>query len=508
MGKIKGGEKMYKRILFIFLIFFIFMMFRAPFFYEAECGLPGISFSKEGIIPYGVEGPRQIKKGLFFKNDHEYTINGIAGLTGIYDWIRNKVHYIFIDRGIQEKGSLSDYLFASLLKTILLLFLALLIWWIGHLGFRSLSMHTDFLKKQCPGFEGRLCSYLNIIKKLFHAIIIILFVLLLLQIWGLKVFEFLSRYSNQIYSLLRIPLILILAVFLIQVARFIISKLEEEIGDRMKLRPGLSETEINKQITTIGEIIYKAILITIWIVAVMMILKELGFDIKPILAGAGIVGLAVGFGAQNLVRDVISGLFMIIENQIRVGDVAILNGTGGLVEAVNLRTTVLRGLDGALHIFPNGTVNTISNLTHNFSFYLFDIGIAYKEEVDRVISILKDLSDEIMADPTYGPEILEPLEILGLDKFGDSAIIIKARIKTKPIKQWMVGREMNKRIKKRFDQEGVEIPFPHRTIYFGEASKPFDIHMEENKDNEVMVKKWIRDILAEDTQGSNKEKGE
>jgi len=229
----------------------------------------------------------------------------------------------------------------------------------------------------------------------------------------------------------------------------------------------------------------------------MMVLNELGFDIKPILAGAGIVGLAVGFGAQNLVRDVISGLFMIIENQVRVGDVAILNGTGGLVEAVNLRTTVLRGLDGAVHIFPNGTVNTISNLTHNFSFYLFDIGVAYKEDTDRVINVLNQLSDEIMADPTFSPEILEPLEILGVDKFDDSAVIIKARIKTKPIKQWMVGREMNRRIKRRFDEEGIEIPFPHRTIYFGEASKPFDIRLDANKEAEERVKRWIREVLAE-----------
>jgi small conductance mechanosensitive channel len=175
--------------------------------------------------------------------------------------------------------------------------------------------------------------------------------------------------------------------------------------------------------------------------------------------------------------------------------VAILNGTGGLVEAINLRTTVLRGLDGALHIFPNGGINTLSNLTHNFSFYLFDIGVAYKEDVDRVIEILKKLSDEVMVDPTYGPEILEPLEILGLDKFADSAIIIKARIKTKPIKQWMVGREMNRRIKKRFDEEGIEIPFPHSTIYFGEASPPFDVRIEESKASEAVVKKWVKEVL-------------
>ncbi|MGA1842433.1 MAG: mechanosensitive ion channel family protein [bacterium] len=509
---------MFKRILIISLITAIFIIFSVPFFHGAECGLPGNSFLAKGMVPYGVENPLNLSKRPFFKSDYifykdaqykdtqQLKIDVMAGLSGIFQWIKDKAFELFINQGIQEKGSLSGYLFASLLKSILLLLLALLIWWTGHLGFRYLSKHADFLKRQCAGFETRISSYLNIIKKLFHAFIIIMFFLLLLEVWGVKVFEFLSGYSGQIYSLIRIPLILLLAVVSIQISRFIISKLEGILGERMKLRPGLSEIEIKKQITTVGELIYKAILITIWIVAVMMILKELGFDIKPILAGAGIIGLAVGFGAQNLVRDVISGLFMIIENQIRVGDVAILNGTGGLVEAVNLRTTVLRGLDGSIHIFPNGTVNTISNMTHNFSFYIFDIGVAYKEDVDRVISILKELSEAIMADPVCGPEILEPLEILGLDKFDDSAVIIKARIKTKPIKQWMVGREMNKRIKKRFDQEGVEIPFPHRTVYFGEASKAFDIRLEQNRNNEVMVKKWIRDVLAEDTQGKNQAK--
>ncbi|MGA1865113.1 MAG: mechanosensitive ion channel family protein [bacterium] len=508
---------MFKRTLAISLITAIFIIFSVPFFQGAQCGLPGNSFLAKDMVPYGVENPLNLSKRPLFKSDYVYykdaqyenaqqfEMDTMEGLSGIFQWIRDKAFDLFINQGIQEKGSLSGYLFGALLKSILLLLLALLIWWTGYLGFRYLSKH-DFLKRQCAGFETRICSYFNIIKKLFHSLIIIMFVLLLLQVWGIKVFGFLSGYSSQIYALIRIPLILLLAIVLIQISRFVISKLEGILANRMKLRPGLSEIEINKQITTVGELIYKAVLITIWIVAVMMILKELGFDIKPILAGAGIVGLAVGFGAQNLVRDVISGLFMIIENQIRVGDVAILNGTGGLVEAINLRTTVLRGLDGSLHIFPNGTVNTISNMTHSFSFYVFDIGVAYKEDVDRVISILKELSEEIMADPVCGPEILEPLEILGLDKFDDSAVIIKARIKTKPIKQWMVGREMNKRIKKRFDQEDVEIPFPHMSVYFGEVSKPFDIRLEQNKDNEVLVKKWIRDVLAGEAQGKNQTK--
>ncbi|MGA1790246.1 MAG: mechanosensitive ion channel family protein [bacterium] len=404
----------------------------------------------------------------------------------------------------QGEGFLSSYLLNGLLKSLLILFLAFLFWKVGQMAILGFSRYIQPISTRYPDFENRLSSYANQMKKAFKIIVLLLTALFLFQAWGFRVFRFLSAYSAYIYSLIRIPLILVLALLLIQMSRLIISKMERLIQIRMESRPGASKIEIEKQIKTIGEIIYKTVLITVWIVAVMMILKELGFDIKPILAGAGIVGLAVGFGAQNLVRDVISGLFMIIENQVRVGDVAILNGTGGLVEAVNLRTTVLRGLDGALHIFPNGTIDTLSNLTHNFSFYLFEIGVAYKEDVDRVSEILKKISNEIMADPTYAPEILEPLEILGLDKFGDSAIIIKARIKTKPIKQWLIGREMNRRIKKRFDEENIEIPFPHRTVYFGEASKPFGIRLEEDQESETLFKRWIREVLAEKNSGSDK----
>jgi small conductance mechanosensitive channel len=156
-----------------------------------------------------------------------------------------------------------------------------------------------------------------------------------------------------------------------------------------------------------------------------------------------------------------------------VGDVAIVNGTGGLVEAVNFRTLVLRDLSGVVHVFPNGTINTLSNMTHEWSAYVFDIGIAYKEDVDEVIGVMKAVGDEMRGDDYFGPLLLEDIEIFGVDAFADSAVVIKGRLKTRPIKQWEVGREFRRRLKKAFDREGIEIPYPHRSIYFGEASKPF-----------------------------------
>ncbi|MEJ2699837.1 MAG: mechanosensitive ion channel [Desulfuromonadales bacterium] len=192
-------------------------------------------------------------------------------------------------------------------------------------------------------------------------------------------------------------------------------------------------------------LVRQGVYLVVWITVGMVILKEIGVDIAPILASAGILGLAVGFGAQNLVRDVISGFFFILENQVRVGDVAVVNGTGGLVEKLNFRTIVLRDQAGTVHVFPNGTVTTLSNLTKEWSAYVFEVGVAYKEDTDKVTEIIRSVCDGMRKDETYGSLIIEEPEIFGVDQLGDSAVVIKGRIKTRPIRQWMVGREMLER---------------------------------------------------------------
>ncbi len=203
----------------------------------------------------------------------------------------------------------------------------------------------------------------------------------------------------------------------------------------------------------------------------MMVLSELGVDLKPILAAAGLGGLAIGFGAQNLVKDVISGFFILLEDSIRVGDVVQIAGVGGLVEEVKLRTITLRDLSGSVHVVPNGVIDKVKNMTKLYAYYLFDVGVAYREDVDEVMGVLHEVAEEVRRDPQFADDILEPLEMLGVDQFADSAVIIKCRIKTQPIKQWRIGREMNRRIKKTFDAKGIEIPFPHQTIYWGEPKQ-------------------------------------
>lgn len=280
----------------------------------------------------------------------------------------------------------------------------------------------------------------------------------------------------QALTMVALHVILILALALVAtlVIKKLLRKMKTHLLEKSVFADGLTDEE-SKRAETLTRLIRKAVLIGLWIIVALIILKELGVEIAPILAGAGILGLAVGFGAQNLVRDVISGFFFILEDQVRVGDVAVVNGTGGLVEQINFRTIVLRDLEGVVHVFPNGTVSTLSNRTKTWSGYVFDLGVAYKEDTDTVIKIIAQVGEEMMRDPTFGPLMLDAPEIFGVDRFDDSAVVIKGRLKTKPIQQWVVGREFLRRIKYAFDEAGIEIPFPHQTVYFGDASKPFEL---------------------------------
>ncbi len=229
------------------------------------------------------------------------------------------------------------------------------------------------------------------------------------------------------------------------------------------------DEEFQKRTKTLGEIVRYVIVLVVFAVATMTVLKELGIDIGPVLAAAGIVGLAVGFGAQSLVKDIISGFFILLEDQIRVGDVVNIADKGGLVEKVGLRTTVLRDLHGNVHYVPNGSIAVVTNMTKEYSRYVFDIGVAYREDVDEVIEVIMGIDEEMRNDPAFKDDILEPIEVMGLDQFANSSIVVRTRTTTLPGKQWRIGREFNRRIKKKFDELNIEIPFPHVTLYMGEG---------------------------------------
>lgn len=281
-----------------------------------------------------------------------------------------------------------------------------------------------------------------------------------------------------ITTLPSILVILVLAYILLKITNIFLRHIKPLMLKHLESDSDLDSSEMEKRLETLISILRSTIKVVVWLVIGMLILRKIGIDIAPIIAGAGIVGLAVGFGAQELVRDFITGFFMLMENQIREGDVAIINGTGGLVEHVGMRTIVLRDLSGVVHVFQNGKINTLSNMTKNWSAMVFDIGVAYKEDTDMVVEVIGQVAEKLRSDPDFEDSILEPIEIFGVDQFGDSAVIIKARFKTKPIEQWTVGREFKRRLKKAFDEQGIEIPFPHRTVYWGEEIKPLMVKNE------------------------------
>ncbi|MDP3857510.1 MAG: mechanosensitive ion channel family protein, partial [Stagnimonas sp.] len=271
----------------------------------------------------------------------------------------------------------------------------------------------------------------------------------------------------------RVSVVLLLWWLLSRAVETLLSRL----GDRLISQAATNDespVEARKRVETLVRLLTQVVRIVLFVTLALVLLMQLGVQVGPLLASAGIIGLAVGFGAQSLVKDIITGFFMVMENQLRVGDVVTINGTGGLVETMTLRTVVLRDLSGTVHIFPNGNVTTLSNLTRGWSAYVFDIGVAYKEDPDVAIAALREIADKLQSDPYFGPKIIEPAEIFGVDKLGESAVVIKGRIKTLPITQWEVGREFLRRVKKAFDEQGIEIPFPHRTLYIPDLGPKAD----------------------------------
>jgi small conductance mechanosensitive channel len=266
---------------------------------------------------------------------------------------------------------------------------------------------------------------------------------------------------------IRVLGILIALFILSQMSKWIVKWLEKFIPEKDPLQAA----EAKKRAHTLGNILRHALIVVISFIALLMILGELGIQLGPLLATAGIGALAIGFGGQSLVKDVISGFFIILENQYRIGDVIEVAGVSGLVESVSLRRTVLRDLEGKVHTIPNGEIKIVSNLSKEWARSVLDVGISYREDVDHVIEILQQIGSELVAEEPWKSAILEPLQILGVERFGDSQLVIRVVVKTAPLKQWEVGRELRKRIKIRFDEKGIQIPFPHRVLIWGDKEK-------------------------------------
>jgi len=262
-------------------------------------------------------------------------------------------------------------------------------------------------------------------------------------------------------ALIRIGLIVTAGYVIIKLLRAGFGRLENFLihaTEKTKRAPGAA----GQRIKTLASVLWTIANGFLWFIIVLIVLSQFGVNVGPILAGAGVFGLAAGFGAQHLVRDLVSGFFLLLENQIRVGDMAIINGTAGLVEAVTFRTIVLRDQAGVVHVFPNGTINTLANATMDWSAYVIDVTVSYKEDTDRVTVIMQRVADEMRNETDYRQLMLEPIEIFGVDNFSESTVTIKARFKTQPSHQYTIGREYRRRLKKAFEAEGVGPPAPSR----------------------------------------------
>jgi small-conductance mechanosensitive channel len=262
----------------------------------------------------------------------------------------------------------------------------------------------------------------------------------------------------------RIALIVVMTLVAVKLTRLFINKV---IFGAARIK----DDEQKKRIKTLSSVVENFLTVVLLIVGTVMILSELQIPIGPILTAAGVVGIAVGFGAQNLVKDIITGFFIVMDDQIRIGDIVEIAGKSGLVEKMNLRLTILRDAAGNVHFVRNGEITIVTNMTKDYSRYVFDISVSHRENVDEVIEVIKMVDRQMRDDPVFSLDILDPIEILGLDRFSDSGIIIKARTMTKPSRQWAVGREFNKRLKKAFDERNIQIPFPHLMLYMGQDKK-------------------------------------
>ena len=327
---------------------------------------------------------------------------------------------------------------------------------------RLFSLH-DEVREQHPGLQARTNRYLPIVERSGILVIDVVAAFAVLEAWGIDSFAWLATPLGQrvTSSTLAIAGFVIGALVIWEGASAAIERyLARQADDAGAGRLGTRARTLLPLFRTA----LMALLIT---VVALVALSELGVNIAPLLAGAGVIGLAIGFGAQTLVKDIITGIFILLEDQIAVGDVVRVGTHAGLVEKLTLRTIRLRDLAGNVHLVPFSEVSTVENMTKDFSRYVFDVGVAYREDTDKVVELLQRIGAEMQEDEAFRDSIVEPLEVLGVDSFGDSAVVIKARITTRPIHQWKVGREFNRRMKKLFDEEGIEIPFPHRTLYFG-----------------------------------------
>jgi small-conductance mechanosensitive channel len=310
------------------------------------------------------------------------------------------------------------------------------------------------------GLELRANRYLPVLKGVFSGMIFALTLLFLLEAWGIPAFAWFRRGqlgARLLGSLVSVGLTVGVALVVWEVANAAIQRYLMRLSrDAQAARSARVRTLLPMLRTLLSG--------TIIVFVALNVLTEIGVNVAPLIAGAGVIGLAIGFGSQTLVRDVITGVFLLFEDAVAVGDVVNVGGLAGVVEQLSIRSIKLRAQDGSIHIIPFSAVTTVTNMTRDFSFAVLDVSVGYGEDTDRVCEVMKEVAAEIRADPKFNPIIRDELELLGVERLADSGVLIRARIKGEPMARWNIGREFNRRIKQRFDKLGIEIPYPHQKL--------------------------------------------
>jgi moderate conductance mechanosensitive channel len=385
---------------------------------------------------------------------HIFAIIYLVGTFGNYV-LRIEGGFIFVFR-------------ATLLSLVILLAAGVVVRAAKRVSQHGFAIGED-LKARFPTLENRANRYLPILTAAASVVVYFFAALALLQAWGVDAFAwFNTPFGRKITSgLLSIATVLLVALVVWEVFGSAIERYLNGIG--VDGRPVARSARMR----TLLPLLRTTVLILLATIVAFIVLSELGVNIAPLLAGAGVAGLAIGFGSQALVKDVITGLFMLLEDTLAVGEVVDVGKNHiGVVEAISIRTIKLRDLAGTLHTVPFSEVSTVRNMTRDYAYFVADVGVVYREDPDRVIAVLSDVAEDMRNDRDWAGSIAGTLDVIGVDRFTDSAMVIRARLKTVPLRQWAVGREFNRRMKKAFDKHGIEMPAANQTHYLESQPSP------------------------------------
>ncbi|MGH6932138.1 MAG: mechanosensitive ion channel family protein [Dongiaceae bacterium] len=392
-------------------------------------------------------------------------------LSGLRQWLAEVWHILailyvlgcFAVWALDIAGGFSFLLRATVLTVIVIAIVKIIAVGLRRGVARGFALSGE-MTARLPGLEARANRYLPLLQRILSAVVYLVAGIALLQIWGADAFGWLgSDLGQQVTgSLITIAFIVIGAMLL--------SELVNEFVERYLQRRQAEDAARGQRWRTLLPLLRNAFRVVLLVMVTLIVLSEFGVNIAPLIAGAGVVGLAVGFGAQTLVKDIITGIFILAEDTIAVGDVVDIDGHTGTVESMNLRNVRVRDHTGALHTIPFSAINAVRNMTRDFGYAVFDVGISYREDLDRVVQLLRDIGEELRRDAGLGRDIREPIDVAGINRLADTSVIIRARIKTAVGKQWGVEREFNRRLKQRFEELGIERANPAApAVYVAEA---------------------------------------